>query len=61
MTELSTKTRDLEQAMRDAGLRMTRQRAVLAEVLASANDHPDAAELHKRVQARDSGISLATV
>ena len=61
MTLLANKTRDLEQAMRDAGLRMTRQRAVLAEVLASAVDHPDAAELHKRVQARDAGVSLATV
>ena len=61
MTDQSTRTRDLEQAMRDAGLRMTRQRAVLAEVLGSADDHPDAAELHKRVQARDAGVSLATV
>jgi Fur family ferric uptake transcriptional regulator len=61
MTDHSTKARELEQAMRDAGLRMTRQRAVLAEVLAGADDHPDAAELHKRVQARDAGVSLATV
>ncbi len=58
---MPNKARDLEQALRDAGLRMTRQRAVLLEVLAGASDHPDAAELHKRVQARDTGVSLATV
>ncbi len=58
---MANKARDLEQALRDAGLRMTRQRAVLLEVLAGASDHPDAAELHKRVQARDTGVSLATV
>lgn len=61
MTALADKTKQLEQALRDAGLRMTRQRLVVLEVIAGANDHPDAAELHKRVQARDPGVSLATV
>jgi Fe2+ or Zn2+ uptake regulation protein len=61
MTAVAEKTRHLEQALRDAGLRMTRQRLVLLEVIAGASDHPDAAELHKRVQARDAGVSLATV
>ncbi len=61
MSEMANKARDLEQALRAAGLRMTRQRAVLLEVLAGASDHPDAAELHKRVQARNTGVSLATV
>ena len=61
MTVLAEKTKHLEQALRDAGLRMTRQRLVLLEVIAGASDHPDAAELHKRVQARDAGVSLATV
>lgn len=61
MTALNEKTKHLEQVLRDAGLRMTRQRLVLLEVLAGANDHPDAAELHKRVRALDTGVSLATV
>ena len=61
MTALAEKTKHLEQTLRDAGLRMTRQRLVLLEVLAGANDHPDAAELHKRLQARDASVSLATV
>lgn len=61
MTALAEKTKHLEQALRGAGLRMTRQRLVLLEVLAGADDHPDAAELHKRVQALDTGVSLATV
>ncbi len=61
MNELADKTKQLEQVLRDAGLRMTRQRLVLLEVLAGAEDHPDAAELHKRVQARDASVSLATV
>lgn len=55
------KAKHLEKSLRDAGVRMTRQRLVLLEVLAAADDHPDAAELHKRVQTHDAGVSLATV
>ena len=54
------KTRMLD-AMRAAGVRMTSQRAVLLGLLAEAQDHPDAAELHRRAQAADGAISLATV
>lgn len=48
-------------ALRAAGVRMTSQRAVLLGLLAEAQDHPDAAELHRRAQAADGAISLATV
>lgn len=53
--------RALEQACRDAGLRMTGQRLTIISVLARADDHPDAVELHRRAAAIDPGISLATV
>ena len=51
----------LEQALRGAGVRVTRQRAALLGVIAAASDHPDAAELHARAVAAGAGVSLATV
>ena len=43
------------------GLRMTDQRRTIASVLEDADDHPDVEELYARANARDAGISLATV
>jgi len=43
------------------GLRMTGQRQVIAQVLESANDHPDAEEIYARASKIDAAISLATV
>ncbi|MEM1421157.1 MAG: Fur family transcriptional regulator [Pseudomonadota bacterium] len=43
------------------GLRMTEQRRVIAQVLSSASDHPDVEELHRRANALDQRISIATV
>ena len=43
------------------GLRLTEQRKVVAEVLESADDHPDVGELHARALVLDSQISIATV
>ncbi|MBE0452092.1 Fur family transcriptional regulator [Roseovarius autotrophicus] len=43
------------------GLRMTGQRRTIAEVLESADDHPDVEQLHARAAARDARISIATV
>lgn len=51
----------LEDALRAAGVRITRQRAALLHILASSDDHPDATELHKRASAIDPSISLSTV
>ena len=42
-------------------LRMTEQRRIIARVLSTADDHPDAEELHRRAAAIDDRISLATV
>ena len=51
----------IEQKCVEKGLRMTEQRRVIARVLSSAEDHPDAEELHRRAAAVDANISLATV
>lgn len=45
----------------EMGLRLTGQRRVIAQVLESAEDHPDVEELHSRVARIDSRVSLATV
>lgn len=44
-----------------AGLRMTGQRRVIAEIISEARDHPDVEQLHARASERDPGISIATV
>lgn len=51
----------LTSALRKAGIRITRQRAALLAVLAEADDHPDAVELHRRAERAAPGISLSTV
>lgn len=43
------------------GMKMTKQRHVIARVLSSAEDHPNVDELHRRVAAVDPRVSLATV
>ena len=42
-------------------LKMTDQRRVIARVLSDAADHPDVEEVHRRSNAIDSRISVATV
>jgi len=51
----------IEKLCIDKGLRMTEQRRVIARVLSTSSDHPDAEELHRRAAAEDPRISLATV
>ncbi|MBD3770310.1 MAG: transcriptional repressor [Rhodobacterales bacterium] len=51
----------LEKLCLEKGLRMTEPRRVIARVLSQASDHPDAEELHRRANAEDASISLATV
>ena len=52
---------DPTKALRDTGVRVTRQREALLKVLTDAQDHPDAAELHRRARTLDDSLSLATV
>ncbi|CUS56207.1 Ferric uptake regulation protein FUR [hydrothermal vent metagenome] len=51
----------LEKLCADKGLRMTEPRRIIARVLSSSEDHPDAEELHRRANSMDASISLATV
>ncbi|MEM7528115.1 MAG: Fur family transcriptional regulator [Pseudomonadota bacterium] len=53
--------KEMEEALRSEGVRLTRQRLALIHVLSEAEDHPDANELHRRAQAVDASVSLATV
>lgn len=53
--------RRYEEALRKAGVRITRQRRVILRLLAEAEDHPDAMELFRRAVAEDAGVSLTTV
>jgi Fur family transcriptional regulator, ferric uptake regulator len=51
----------IEKRCIEQGMRMTEQRKVIARVLSTSHDHPDVEELHRRANAIDSGISIATV
>ncbi|MDH6231216.1 Fur family ferric uptake transcriptional regulator [Mesorhizobium soli] len=52
---------DYEKMLRVAGVRITRPRRVIVEILTSCEDHPDALEIFKRAAEVDSSISLSTV
>lgn len=49
-----------DNAIRAAGLKATRQRRAIFRVLAEAEDHPDANDVHRRAQEIDPSVSLAT-
>jgi Fur family transcriptional regulator, ferric uptake regulator len=51
----------IEKRCVEKGMRMTEQRKVIARVLSESHDHPDVEELHRRANAIDTGISIATV
>lgn len=51
----------LAQALRASGLRLTRQRRLVYELLVRSHEHLDAGKLFERVRRRAPGISLATV
>ena len=51
----------LEDACAAKGLRLTDHRRVIAQVLDSAQDHPDVEELYRRASDIDPRISIATV
>ena len=52
---------DIEDLCQKKGLRMTDQRRIIAQVLSTADDHPDVEEVYKRASDVDSHISIATV
>ncbi len=51
----------IEKLCLEKGLRMTEQRRVIARVVSEAEDHPDVEEIHRRSNAIDDRISIATV
>lgn len=61
MRDADRRTRDYEDALRADGVRITRQRTALLRVLAAADDHPDANELHRRAREIDDSVSLSTI
>ena len=52
---------DIEKKCIQKGVRLTDQRKSIAKVMSESQDHPDVAELHKRVSLIDKKISIATV
>ncbi|WP_275785920.1 Fur family transcriptional regulator [Pararhizobium gei] len=61
MKQNKNRIEELEGHLRDGGVRVTRQRAAILKILASAEDHPDASELHRRAKELDATVSLSTV
>jgi len=60
--EQRTQTREsYEKALRRAGLRITRQRQVILDIVLSVTDHPNALEIFHRASLVDKTISLSTV
>jgi Fur family ferric uptake transcriptional regulator len=58
---MSARERNLQDALRAEGVRITRQRAAILAIIAGAEDHPDASEILRRVHEVDRTISLSTV
>lgn len=52
---------DYANAMRRAGIRLTRPRQIIFKILADSDDHPDAMEIFRRAVKINSSISLASV
>lgn len=60
MKDASNK-RDYEQELRRAGVRITRPRRIILNILNETEDHPDALEIFRRAVEIDGSISLSTV
>lgn len=58
---MSNLGKDLQDALRSAGRRLTSQRRLILEVLEESDGHLDADALYDQVKARDPAVSLATV
>lgn len=61
ITVKMNKKRNYEQELRIAGLRVTRQRRIILDILVDTKDHPNAFEIFQRANKIDSSISLSTV
>src|SRR5262245_13114679 len=61
MNQRLSKRPDYERELRRAGVRITRPRQVILDLLAGMEDHPDAMEIYRRAVAVDPTMSLSTV
>ncbi len=61
VTKVITKKSDYEKALRKAGIRVTRPRQVILNILRETEDHPDALEIFHRAEQVDKNVSLSTV
>lgn len=61
MVETILQKHDYVAKLREAGVRITRQRQVILQILSDTDDHPDALEIFQRASAVDPSISLSTV
>lgn len=61
MASKNERATEFERQLRAAGIRMTRQRLAIVEVLSETDDHPDANDIFHRVFARDATVSMSTV
>jgi len=61
MTKQVERRADYERRLRQAGVRITRPRKVILDLLSEMEDHPDAMEIYRRAVACDPTISLSTV
>ncbi len=52
---------DYEKELRKAGVRITRPRRIILDILTSTEDHPDAMKIFHRAIEIDNSISLSTV
>jgi Fur family ferric uptake transcriptional regulator len=52
---------DYAEELRKAGVRITRPRRIIVEILTDTEDHPDAMEIFRRAVRIDKSISLSTV
>jgi len=53
--------KEMEEALRNAGCRITRQRKAILVYLASTDTHPSARQVFQEAKSRCPGLSLATV
>ena len=60
-TAVEEKTEKFKALCKEHGLKLTHQRLIIYNELASTTDHPSAEAIHKRVQTRIPTISLDTV
>ena len=55
------KQRDMEEALRTAGCRITPQRKAILDYLAGTDAHPSANQVYEEAKKQYAGLSLATV